>query len=525
MTKLDRTRPPVLSITGLTKRFPGVLALDGVDLEIFGGEVHALFGENGAGKSTLISILSGAQTPDAGIIELERVPIHLASVAKARQIGISAVFQEFSLAPALPVDLNLVLGDEPAIGPFLSHKAVRREAVRRLEEFGFVIDPARLVETLSRAEQQMVEIAKAYHPNLRVLILDEPTASLTDQEAERLFELIGQAKARGLAIIYITHRIAEIERLADRITVLRDGRKIATVPGSTSHDELVQLMTGREVGTLYPELPEPGTQVVLEATGVRTDDGLANGVDFTVKAGEIVSFAGLVGAGKSSAARACFGAEQLLGGRIEVNGTNLAGKTPRGFLKAGVVYLPSDRKAEGLFLNRGLRESVTLPWLKRVATTKLGTLALRKEKDVAIDMLNRMELSPPDPERTAASYSGGNQQKALLGRALLGECVVYIFDEPTVGVDVGARVAIYRQIVDLARHGNAVLLISSELDEVLGLSHRSYVFSGGRIVAEIPRSELNEEVVLRHMIQLGTTAGSEAGAMPDSKTNVENTNE
>lgn len=512
MTKRNRYQVPALSVTGLTKRFPGVLALDHVDLDVRAGEVHALFGENGAGKSTLISILSGATAPDAGRVELDGHEVHLSSVTRARQAGISAVFQEFSLAPALSVDENLVLGSEPARGIFLSRKAVRRHAVARLAEFGFGIEPGRQVETLTRAEQQMVEIAKAFRPHLRVLILDEPTASLTDQEAERLFELVEQARARRIAIIYITHRIAEIQRLADRITVLRDGRKVATVPGTTDHDDLVRLMTGREVDTLYPELPTPGTEVMLRATGLRTWDGLVHDVHFTVHAGEIVGFAGLVGAGKSSASRACFGLEPVTSGRIEIAGCDLTGRSPRVFLRHGVVYLPSDRKNEGLFLNRPLRESVTLPWLRRTAVTGLHTLALRRERRIAGSILARMELSPPDPERTAASYSGGNQQKALLGRALLGECRVYIFDEPTVGVDVGARATIYRQIVDLARQGHAVLVISSELPEILGLTHRAYVFSGGRVAAELAGEALNEANVLRHMMQLGETSTEEEAA-------------
>ena len=501
---------PVLRVTGLTKRYPGVLALDRVDLEVRRGEVHVLFGENGAGKSTLIAMLSGARTPDEGTVEVDGVEVHLTSVRKARESGISAVFQEFSLAPTLTVAENLVLGDEPRRGPFVNRRAIRRQARERLAEFGFDIGPDRLVETLTRAEQQMVEIAKAFRPELRVLILDETTASLTDAESERLFTLVDPARSRGLAIVYITHRMAEIELLADRVTVLRDGRRIGTVPGGTDHDELIRLMTGRAATDLYPQLPAPGTEVALRVRGLTTWDSAVQDADFEVRAGEIVGFAGLVGAGKSSAARACFGLERVASGVIEVAGTPMTGRSPAQFLRRGVVYLPSDRKKEGLFLDRPLRESVTLPWLRDEASTRWRTLALRRERRSAQDMLTRMELAPPDPERAAASYSGGNQQKALLGRALMGDCAVYVFDEPTVGVDVGARVTIYQQIADLAARGNAVLVVSSELPEILGLTHRAYVFAHGRVTAELAGADLTEEAVLRHMMRPAESQNREA---------------
>lgn len=491
----------VLRVRGLTKKYPGVTALDGVDFDLLAGEVHVLFGENGAGKSTLISMLSGAQHSDGGTIEVEGKPVALSSVAAARELGISAVFQEFSLAPAMTVADNLSMGTEPGRLGLVDRAAVKRVAQDRLDQFGFDISPSRLVETLSRAEQQMVEIAKAFRPELSVLILDEPTASLTDHESSRLFSLVEQAKARGIGIVYITHRMAEIARLADRVTVLRDGKLVGTVPGSTPHDELIGLMTGREVEDLYPALPPAGTEPSLQVTGLTTYDSSVRDASFEVRAGEIVGFAGLMGSGKSSAARACFGLERLSAGSVAIDGDQLAGSGASRFMRAGVVYLPSDRKKEGLFLNRAMRESVTLPWLRRSTMSNGPLLRLGRERATAADILTRMKLSPPDPERPAASYSGGNQQKGLLGRALLGDCKVYIFDEPSVGVDVGARVTIYEQIVDLARRGNAVLIVSSELPEILHLCHRAYVFSQGVITGELANDELTEETVLRHMMQ------------------------
>lgn len=494
-------RPPVLVARGITKKYPGVVALRSVDFDLQPGEVHVLFGENGAGKSTLISLLAGVQHPDEGEIEVDGKPTHFNDVAAARRHGVSAVFQEFSLAPGLSVGDNLVLGDEPRRrSRLLDRKKQRAIAEERLGLFGFELDPDAPVESLTRAEQQMVEIAKAFRPELSVLILDEPTASLTAQESDRLFELVDSVRDSGIGVIYVTHRMAEITRLADRITVLRDGEFVATVPGGTDHDELIRLMTGRVVNALYPELPEAGTEPRLVVRDVVTHDRSLKGVSFEVRAGEIVGMAGLVGSGKSTAVRACFGLEPISTGTVTLDGRRIDDCSIRQVLRQGVVYLPSDRKSEGLFLERSLRESITMPWLPRLGTSLSPIVRLGVEKQRARQMTERMRLSPADPERPAAAYSGGNQQKGLLGRALMGDCSVYLLDEPTVGVDVGARASIYELIAELARRGNAIVVVSSELPEILHLCHRAYVFSQGRITAELAGSEISEEAVLRSMI-------------------------
>lgn len=507
----NATGDPVLRAEGLTKRYPGVVALDRVDFTLFSGEVHVLFGENGAGKSTLIGLLTGAKHGDAGTLHLHGEPVQLRDVSDARARGISAVFQEFSLAPALTVEENLFLGMEPTRFGLVDRGAMRRGAIAQLERFGFDLKPTTVVSTLGRAEQQMVEIATAFRDELGVLVLDEPTASLTDQEAERLFELIDEARQRGVGIVYVTHRMAEIRRVADRVTVLRDGQLVETVDGDTSDGELITLMTGRVVDDIYPVLPAaPASEPILAAKGLTIADGTLRDASFEVRAGEIVGFAGLVGSGKSAAARACFGLAPVASGSVRVRDRDMTGATPATMLAEGVVYLPSDRKREGLFAERPLRESVTLPWLGTPAFGRASLLFRGAERRQAAAMMERMDLSPPDPERTANSYSGGNQQKALLGRALLGDCQVYLLDEPTVGVDVGARVGIYQQIIELADQGHAVIIISSDLPEILHLCHRAYVFTTNRITAELTGDEITETSVLHHMMHWDTPSTSDA---------------
>ncbi len=494
---------PLLRTVAVTKDYPGVRALDGVDFDVRPGEVHVLFGENGAGKSTLISILAGANQPSAGRILFREKEILLPSVHEARAYGISAVFQEFSLIPQMTVEENLYLGAEHTRGGFVDRKRIRREALEILDELGFALKPEQRVDHLTRAEQQMVEIAKAFRADLSVLILDEPTASLTNHETDHLFDLIGDLTRRGVGIIYITHRMAEIRRIGDRITVLRDGRYIDTVDAKTaSDDDLVQLMTGRVVGGIFPalDLDAPG-ETVLEVRGVTTPDASVVDASMTVRAGEIVGMAGLVGSGKSELMQACFGAGPIASGSVTLNGTDITGDKPRRNIRAGFLYLPSDRRTEGLMMMRPVRENVSLASLD-IAPFSNGYVMDRSGEVQAVEALaERLNLSPRRIERAVDHFSGGNQQKAMLARALTRSYDLIVFDEPTVGVDVGTRASIYEFIVELAKNGTAIVLISSDLPEILHLTSRAYVFYRGHVQAELPAEQLTEENVLAHFFE------------------------
>lgn len=494
---------PLLATRGITKDYPGVRALDHVDFDLRAGEVHVLFGENGAGKSTLISMLSGANRPTSGDILMNGERVDLDSVHDARARGISAVFQEFSLIPQMTVEENLFLGAEHTRGGFLDKRDMRREAKRLLAELDFDLDPKRTIDHLTRAEQQMVEIAKAFRAELSVLILDEPTASLTDHETDQLFRLVEQLTERGVGIIYITHRMAEIRRIGDRVTVLRDGRYVATLDvAEADEDRLVQLMTGREVGAIFPatDLPPPGTEVLC-LEHVTSTTGSVLDVSLTVNAGEIVGLAGLVGSGKSEVMQAAFGALRVAQGSVFYKGENVTGRSPGASIRAGFLYLPADRREEGLLMMRPARENMTLAALDAAPIARGPFLDRGSERGVVDDLAERLNLSPRRPERAVDHFSGGNQQKAMLARSLTRDFDLIVFDEPTVGVDVGTRAAIYAFIVELARKGVAIVLISSDLPEILNLASRAYVFYRGRVQAELPREALSEEAVLAHFFE------------------------
>ena len=494
----------LLELRNVSKRFPGVCALDQVDFDLRAGEVHALFGENGAGKSTLISIVAGAIRPTEGALIVGGRPVELHSVRDARELGISAVFQEFSLVPTLTVADNLLLGSEPGTRGLIDRRTLRTDADRLLRDLGFPLRPAQQVSRLSRAQQQMVEIAKAFRSDLRVLILDEPTASLTETEASRLFELVQEARGRGIGVIYVTHRLKELYQLADRVTVLRDGQHVDTLDRSdVSEDRLLRLMTGRVIEQVFPDVDTAPQEVVLRAYDLTTATRSILNVDFEARAGEIVGFAGLVGSGKSSAARACFGAEAVLSGAIELHSRDVTGSTPRQMLRQGMFYVPSDRKTDGLLMMRSVRENVALPCLSLDRFSKLTLLRRAAEREVTDEVTRRVRLYPHALERPVEHFSGGNQQKVLLARALARDVEVFVFDEPTVGVDVGTRVAIYNLMAELCAAGAAVVLVSSDLPEILHLTHRAYVFHHGRIVDHLVGEEVTEENVLRNFLDKG----------------------
>ncbi|MCA9877049.1 MAG: sugar ABC transporter ATP-binding protein [Thermomicrobiales bacterium] len=506
-----RQSPEILRLSGITKHFPGVKALSDVDFDLRSGEVHVLFGENGAGKSTLINIIAGSFPPDGGTITFRGEPLRLSSPHHARQLGINAVFQEFSLVPTLSVQDNLYLGREHKRAGLLDKGAIARGARATLDQLGFQLDPRAQVGRLSRAEQQMVEIAKAIQGDPSVLILDEPTASLTENESDQLFAVVESLKARGIGIIYITHRMQEIRRIADRVTVLRDGRHVATVDArDISESRLVELMTGRTIEAFYPVVTWDPRRTMVEVTDLSLQGGRVRDVSLTVRAGEIVGLAGLVGSGKSEVGRAIFGAEEITRGSIAIAGQPVSDPSPGEMLARGVVYIPPDRRAEGLVATRSVRENMLLASLDQPAFSRLGLLRRGQERKVAREVAQRLNLRPPNIERQVAYFSGGNQQKVVLGRGLTREVQVFIFDEPTTGVDVGAKVEIYGFMKDLCERGAAVLLISSDLPELLHLSHRAYVMHRGEVRAELAGGDLTEEAVLANFFDREATPASDA---------------
>jgi len=489
----------LLSLENVSKRFPGVLALDSVSFELRAGEVHVLFGENGAGKSTMISMIAGVHQPTDGEIVFRGSPVTLQSVHHARSLGISAVFQEFSLVDQLTVEQNLFLGSEPLSRGLLDRRTLHAEAEGILSRLGFPLRPTQIVAHLSRAEQQMVEIAKAFRSELSVLILDEPTASLTERETDRLFELVEQVKARGVGVVYITHRMAEIRRIADRITVLRDGKYIDTVAAeNTGEEELVNLMTGRVIDQVFPKIDfDPGAEM-LAVEGLSIVGGRVQDAHIVARRGEIVGLAGLVGAGKSRLIRACFGLEKIESGQVRFDGEEVTGKSTREMLDRGFFYIPPDRRAEGLAMIRSCRENISLSSLHLDDFRRSAFLRRGSERRIAQALATKLQLHPLNIERQVGHFSGGNQQKVMLAKCLTREVKLYVFDEPTVGVDVGTRVEIYKFIAELCESGAAVIIISSDLPEVLHLSNRLYVMHRGRVQAELAGKDITQENVLRN---------------------------
>lgn len=495
-------QPALLTLEAISKRFPGVEALTAVDFELRAGEVHVLFGENGAGKSTLISIIAGAERPTSGRFLIRGEPIELYSVQDARQQGISAVFQEFSLVPQLTVEENLFLGAELTRGGFLDKTLLHKKAEEIIDRLNFPLKPQQRVAYLSRAEQQMVEIAKAFRSEPSVLIFDEPTASLTERETDRLFALIEQVKLAGVGVIYITHRMGEIKRIADRITVLRDGHKIGTLDvADATEEKLVELMTGRVIDQIFPDIAFDPGDTLLSVDRLTLPKGVLNDVSITVRTGEIVGIAGLIGSGKSEIGRACFGLEDIVSGTVMFDGEDVTGSSVKQMLRRGLFYIPSDRRDEGLLMVRGARENIALPSLDRREFSSNLFLKRRAERERTTQLAERVELRPMNLERDLDHFSGGNQQKVLIAKALTRDVKLFIFDEPTVGVDVGTRVAIYGFIKELCEAGAGVLLISSDLPEILHLTNRAYVMYRGELRTELKDEEITQDGVLRHFFE------------------------
>jgi ribose transport system ATP-binding protein len=487
----------LIEMRGISKSFPGVKALDNVDFDLRPGEVHVLFGENGAGKSTLINIIAGTFPADSGSFSFLGETVQGLTPHRARIMGISPVFQEFSLVSEMTVEENLFLGREITRAGVLDRKAMRARAAKIISELGFALEPRKKVTDLSRAHQQMAEIVKALMGEARVLILDEPTASLTERETVRLFELIAELKASGAGIIYVSHRMGEIRQLADRITVLRDGRLVKTLDAEgVSESDLVELMTGRKIDLLFPHVDHNPGETLLDVKGLTLGEGGVRDIDFHARAGEITGVAGLVGCGKSELIRAIFGLEPIVSGEIRVGDAEYRQPTPADSLARGVCYFPSDRVAEGLALGRPIRENVSVSALGLDRFSNRGVIRRLGEKRMVQKIVDQLGLRPPNIERLVGNLSGGNRQKVMLSRGLTRETRVFLFDEPTVGIDVGAKIEVYQLMKQLVDSGAAIVLVSSELSEVLHLSNRLYVMHRGHIVAELEGEDINEQKVL-----------------------------
>lgn len=494
----------LLCMKHISKQFFGTYALDNVNFEVRSGEVHALFGENGVGKSTLIQIIAGDLQPSAGKIFLNNEEIKIRSVHHARELGISAVFQESSLIPELSIEANLFLGSEVRfLGPFLNKKRLHNHANKTLKKLGFDLAPEEKVMHLSRAEQQMVEIAKAFRTKPSIMILDEPTASLTEHETNQLFSMIEFLKNEGIAVIYITHRTPEIYKICDRVTILRDSKRITTqAVADISEQKLVEIAVGSRIDELFPTIVNnPGTPL-LEIKDLVLANQLINQVSINVRAGEVVGIAGLVGSGKSELGRACFGLQKIRSGHIAYiddpvydSSEHINVLCPRAMLDRGMLYLPPDRRGEGLIMKQNVRENVTLPSLGLAKFSTAFLLRRKSEKDIIGEVSKRLGLHPSSIENPLEYLSGGSQQKVMVAKSFVRDVKLFILDEPTVGVDVGARASIYRLIQEVCEAGAGVLLISSDLSEIVNLTHRTYVMHRGKVLAELNQEEISEQKI------------------------------
>ena len=484
----------LLSAVGIAKSFSGVQALKGVSLELRPGEVHALVGENGAGKSTLIKVITGAEKPDAGTLTVGGHVVQHNSPAHAKSLGIAAVYQQPALFPDLTVAENIALGLE-GVGLWRRIDWAARSRIARdlLERAGAEIDPERTVSTLSMPEQQIVEIAKAIGAKARVLILDEPTASLTEREVERLFRVIRALRENGHGIIYISHRLEEIASIADRVTVLRDGQSIATRDlRDVEPAELIRLMVGRDIAAVFPKREVPIGDVVLEVLGLRSP--AIHDVSLSVRRGEILGLAGLVGAGRTELGETLFGLTPAEGGEIRLNGKPVRIQSPGDAIGLKVGYLPEDRRQHGVVLEMAIAANVSMASLR--AVSRSGLIDDGAERLLARRFVEQLQVKTPSLYAETGSLSGGNQQKVALARWLAIEPEVLIVDEPTQGVDIGSKSEIHRMIVDLAEKGMAMIMISSELPEILGMSDRIAVMRAGRIAGILSRAEATQERVL-----------------------------
>lgn len=488
----------LLKLTNIGKSFSGIPVLKNVDLDVRAGEVHVLLGENGAGKSTLIKIITGAYSKDEGEMYWEGKQLNIQGPSDAMRLGIATIYQELNLIPELTVYENLFLGRELKRGgkySFLDRKEMKNKARRLLQTLGQDISPEQKVSSLGIGKQQLVEIAKALTLDTKLIIMDEPTSSLSASETEQLLNTVQELKKRGIAIIYISHRLEELMQIGDRITILRDGAKIATLKASeTTTDEMVQLMVGRTLDDKYPK-----EQFVKGEEGLRIEKLRLKGSDkeisFTAYQGEILGISGLVGAGRTELARAIFGVDPVESGKVYVFGRETPIRSPQDAIRAGLAFITEDRKGEGLILDQTLDFNMTIASLRKYR--KGPFLLLDRLKGVSADYIAKLKVRPNDIKKHARKLSGGNQQKVVIAKWLCTQARVFIFDEPTRGIDVGAKVEVYRLINSLVAEGAVVIIISSELPELLGICDRILVMHEGEITADLPRSEANQELIMK----------------------------
>ena len=487
----------VLEMRDIVKRYPGVLAVDHGQLTLRPGEVHCLVGENGAGKSTLMKVLAGAIPMDSGEIRLSGEPVSVTSPHHAQQLGISMIYQEFNLSPFLSVAENIFLGREPRLGktPFINWSTMYRDAREILGRVRTDLDVRKPVNECSVAQQQIVEIAKALSFSSKVIVMDEPSATLTDHELKALFDLIRGLKKDGIGMIYISHRLEEIFEIGDRVTVMRDGQYIGTKEVSEVHrEDLIHMMVGRELKDEYPKERFARGEEVLRVEGLGID-GAFQDVSFSLHKGEIMGLTGLVGAGRTEVARAIFGADKLHAGQIFLDGRPITVTSPQDAIRQGIGLLTEDRKTQGLVLGMSVRENTTLANLKDLV--RFLFVDRGREREVTLKYVDDLRIKTPTIEQTAQNLSGGNQQKVVFAKWLFTGCRVLIFDEPTRGIDVGAKVEIYKLMNELVRNGVCILMISSELPEVLGMCDRILVMHEGRLAGELPRADADQERLMR----------------------------
>lgn len=496
---METRRKIALRMEGISKRFQNTVALHDVTFQVYAGTVHALIGENGAGKSTLMKILSGVHKADSGKIYIQEKEVTIRDTHEAIDMGISMVYQELNYVPDMTIGENLFLGREPKnkLG-CVNRKEMYRQAARLFEDFDLHFNPGAEMRTLSIANMQMVEIVKALSKNTKIIVMDEPTSSLTEKETSILFKFIRKLTADGITVIYISHRMEELDEIADDVTVLRDGEVVCSAPKSEmSSDRIVTNMVGRSISTYYPRTDHPLGDTVLKVEHL-TKEGLFRDVSLEVRAGEILGVSGLVGAGRTEVFSAVFGMIQADSGSVFVDGKQINIRRVRDGVNAGLAYVPEDRKRLGIVACRSILENITLP---RLSEYRAWSLELKREKSEVGEIMRSFAVKAASADAPASSLSGGNQQKVVLCRWLLRKPKVLILDEPTRGIDVGSKYEIYKYIDELAKQGIAIVMISSELPEILGMSDRAMVMCEGRVTAFYPREEMSSEKILKSAME------------------------